>query len=247
MRLFVLAAAIALFTIPALAQQVAKRPAFESASIKPSKTTDGADSDTSLGYFRGDGTLKAFIRMAYGVNNEQIEGGPKWLDEDRYDIEARADGPARGPELTEMLQTLLTDRFSLEFHHASKTVTGYALIPAKGGLKIKEVGPSDNHSTHTTRGSMSVETVTLSRFAAGLSRVLGAPVADQTGNSGSFTFTLTWAPENSRISTSTTDAGAADGPSIFTAVQEQLGLKLESRRVPLDMLVIDRAGKPAVD
>ena len=247
MRSFALAAAIALLTIPALAQQSAKRPAFESASIKPSKTTDGADSDTSLGYFRGDGTLKAFIRMAYGVNNEQIEGGPKWLDEDRYDIEARADGPARGPELTEMLQTLLTDRFSLEFHHASKTVTGYALIPAKGGLKIKEVGPSDNHSTHTTRGSMSVETVTLSRFAAGLSRVLGAPVADQTGNSGSFTFTLTWAPENSRTSTSTTDAGAADGPSIFTAVQEQLGLKLESRRVPLDMLVIDRAGKPAVD
>jgi uncharacterized protein (TIGR03435 family) len=246
MRLFVLAA-VGIFTSAAFAQQPAKRPAFESASIKQSKTTEGADSDTTPGYFRGDGTLKAFIRMAYGITNEQIEGGPKWLDEDRYDIEARADGPARGPELLEMLQTLLTDRFNLEFHRSSKTVSGYALIPAKGGLKIKEVGPSDNHSTHTTRGSMTVETVTLSRFAAGLSRVLGAPVADQTGNSGSFTFTLTWAPESSRPSTSTTAVGATDGPSIFTAVQEQLGLKLESRKVPLNVLVIDRAEKPAVN
>jgi uncharacterized protein (TIGR03435 family) len=240
-------AAIVIFAITAFAQQPAKRPAFESASIKPSKTTDGSDSDTSLGYFRGDGTLKAFIRMAYGVTNEQIEGGPKWLDEDRYDIEARADGPARGPQLIEMLQTLLADRFNLEFHHTSKTVSGYALIPAKGGLKIKEVGASDSHSTSTKRGSMTVEGVTLSRFAAGLSRVLGAPVADQAGDPGSFTFTLTWSPDSSRPSTSATDPGSTDGPSIFTAVQEQLGLKLESRKVPLDVLVIDRAGKPTVN
>lgn len=247
MRSLALAAALAGFAIAAFAQQAAKGPAFESASIKPSKTTEGTDSDTTLGYFRGSGTLKGFIRIAYGVTSEQIEGGPKWLDEDRYDIEARADGPARGPQLLEMLQTLLADRFNLEFHHTAKTVSGYALIPAKGGLKIKAVGPSDDHSTHTSRGSMTVETVTLSRFAAGLSRVLGAPVADQTGNPGSFTFTLTWAPDSSRPSTSTTDTGATEGPSIFTAVQEQLGLKLESRKVPLDVFVIDRAGKPTVN
>ena len=242
----VLVTALGLFAMTWFPQQTAKPPSFETASIKPSKTTNGSDSDTTLGYFRGDGTLKAFIRMAYGITNEQIEGGPKFLDEDRYDIEARADGPARTPELTEMLQTLLADRFKLEFHHTNKTVSGYALVPAKGGLKIKEGGASESHSTHTNRGSMTVESVTLSRFASSLSRVLGAPVADQTGNQGSFTFTLTWAPDSSLPSPATTNGGN-DSASIFTAVQEQLGLKLESRKIPLDVFVIDRAEKPSVN
>jgi uncharacterized protein (TIGR03435 family) len=247
MKPIVLLTAIGIYTMTCLAQQDAKRPAFEIASIKLSKTTEGTDSDTSLGYLRASGSLKGFIRVAYGITNEQTEGGPKWLDEDRYDIEARAEGPARGPELLEMLQTLLADRFKLEFHHTTKTVSGYAIVPAKGGLKIKDIGPSDSHSTHTTRGSTAVEGVSLQRFAAVLSRVLGAPVADETAQSGSFTFTLTWAPENNLAPVSTPNAGANDGSSIFTAVQEQLGLKLDARKVPLDVFVIDRAEKPAVD
>jgi uncharacterized protein (TIGR03435 family) len=90
---------------------------------------------------------------------------------------------------------------------------------------------------------MTVEAVDLPRFAAALSRVLGAPVADQT----LFTFTLTWAPESNPPPGSTTNAGANDGASIFTAVQEQLGLKLDARKVPLDVFVIDRSEKPAVN
>jgi uncharacterized protein (TIGR03435 family) len=243
MKPIVLLTAIGIYAMTCFGQWEAKRPAFETASIKLSKTTEGTDSDTSLGYFRGSGTLKGFVRIAYGITNEQIEGGPRWFDEDRYDIEARAEGPAQGPQLREMLQTLLADRFKLEFHLTTKTVSGYAMVPAKGGLKIKEVDSSDSHSTHTTRGSMTVEAVDLKRFAATLSRVFGAPVDDQTAKSGSFTFTLTWAPESNLPPGPTTN----DGVSIFTALQEQLGLKLEARKVPLEVFVIDRAEKAAVD
>src|SRR5262249_10521627 len=242
MRWIVRGAAIAICVVTAFAQQT-QQPAFETASIKPSKSNEGSDIDTSLGYFRGDGTLKSFIRGAYGVTNEQIDGGPKWVDQDRYDIEARADGPARSPELLQMLQTLLADRFKLEFHRTSKVTSGYALVIAKGGLKIEQVPEGDSHSTSSSRGSMTVKNVQFTRFAAGLSRALQVPVSDETGNSGFFSFTLTFAPESSALSTSGSDAGNG-GTSIFTAVQEQLGLKLEPRKVSIELLVIDRAEKP---
>src|SRR5215467_7862838 len=131
MKRIVVAAVLGAFVATVFGQDRAKPPAFETASIKLSKTTEGSDSDSTPGYFRGSGTLKAFIRMAYGVSNEQIDGGPKWLDQDRYDIEARADGPAGSPQLFEMLQTLLADRFRLEFHRESKTFPGYAMVAAK--------------------------------------------------------------------------------------------------------------------
>src|SRR5689334_23283201 len=98
------------FLASALAQAPARRPAFDAASVKP-MDYEGTDSDSSPGYLHLQGTLKSIIRIAYDVREDQVQGGPKWIDQDHYEIEARAEGPAKSPELMEMLQTLLAERF----------------------------------------------------------------------------------------------------------------------------------------
>jgi len=230
--------------MPVFAQQPqpAKPPAFDAASIKPSKTAEGSDNDTSTGYFRGSGTLKAFIRMAYGVPDGQIEGGPKWLDADRYDIEARAEGPADTPELMEMLQTLLADRFKLAYHRESRSAAGYALVLDKDGIKVPEE-PSGSHSTSGGSGRLDAHNTSMAALTTRLARLLGKPVADETGTSGFYTFKLTWTPERLGAP-SVAESGDNGAASIFTALKEQLGVKLEPRKVPFDVLVIEGAEKP---
>jgi uncharacterized protein (TIGR03435 family) len=245
--------AVAIFQVTwCFGQTPAAAPAFEVASLKVSKEPPGSNSSHStLGRLSmRNMTLRASIGMAYDVKEPQVLGGPKWLDSDRYDIDAKSAGAARGPELMAMLQTLLAERFQLALHRETKTFPGYALVVVKAGLKMPAVEPGkSNLSTHN--GSMTAEKVSMATLAASLSRRMGAPVDDATGVTSVFDFKLELPPQDNRTtppSGDTPGAEASDPASFGTALshvlEDQLGLKLEARKVQQEVLVIDRAEKP---
>ncbi len=216
---------------------------FEAASIRPSIAESGSGSGirTDKGRINARNvTLKRCMRGAYDVPEDQIFGGPKWIDQDRYDIIATAAGPAGDGELMIMLQALLADRFKLSFHRETKTLPGFVLLIAKAGLKAKPSAPDARSRTDSSRGRIDAEACTLAQLAMKLSAALHLPVADLTNTSGQFDFTLNWTPDEMRAK-----APDAEGPSIFSALQEQLGLKLESRKMPVEVLVIDHAEPPS--
>lgn len=227
-------------------------PAFEVASVKVSKEPPGSDSSHStLGSLSmRNMTLRACIGMAYNVKEFQVLGGPKWLDADRYDIDAKSAGAAQGPERMAMLQTLLAQRFQLVLHRESKTYPGYALVVGKAGLKMHAVEPGKtNLSTHN--GSMTAEKASLADLAGNLSRRSGILVEDVTGVTSVFDFKLELPPQENRMAPTSGDApgDAASDPASFAAalsnaLQDQLGLKLEARKIQQEVLVIDRAEKP---
>jgi len=234
-------------------QTPAAAPAFEVASVKVSKAPPGSDSSHStLGSISmRNMTLRASIGMAYNLREPQVMGGPKWLDSDRYDIDAKSAGAARSPELRVMLQTLLAERFKLVLHRETKTVPGYALVVVKGGLKMRGVEPGQsNLSTHN--GSMTAEKVSMANLAANLSRRLGTPVDDATGVTSVFDFKLELPPQDNRATPPSGDTSGAEardpasfGAALSHVLEDQLGLKLEPRRIPQEVLLIDRAEKPA--
>jgi uncharacterized protein (TIGR03435 family) len=228
--------------------QAAPAPAFEVASIKPSQDPPGSNSGltTTRGRISARNvTLKRCMRGAYGVEEPRILGGLKWLDEDRYNIEARAAGPAGDAELEVMLQSLLAERFKLSFHRETRALSGYALVVGKSGLKARPSEPDADSRTSSRWGSIEAAGCTMAHLALKLSEVLHLPVADFTAVPGEFDFKLEWTFDDMQAKPPDAVPDAASGPSIFAALQEQLGLKLESRKVPADVLVIDHAEKPS--
>jgi uncharacterized protein (TIGR03435 family) len=195
-------------------------------------------------------TLRASIGMAYNVKELQVLGGPKWLDADRYDIDAKSAGAAQPPERMAMLQTLLAERFQLALHRETKTFPGYALVVGKAGLKMHAVEPGKSSvSTHNT--SMTAEKASIADLARNLSRRLGAPLDDATGVTSVFDFKLELPLRDNRTAPTggdTPGAEASDPASFETALshalEDQLGLKLEARKIQQEVLVIDRAEKP---
>jgi uncharacterized protein (TIGR03435 family) len=252
MRRMVLAITI-LVAARCFGQTPATPPAFEVASVKVSKAPPGSDSSKgTLGSLSiRNMTLRACIGMAYNVKELQVLGGPKWLDSDRYDMDAKPPGAAQAPERMAMLQTLLAERFQLALHRETKTLPGYALVVVKAGLKMPAVEPGKaNLSTHN--GSMTAEKASIANLARDLSRRLGAPVDDATGVTSVFDFKLELPPQENRAATGSGDAPGADasdpasGPAALShALEDQLGLKLEARKIQQEVLVIDRAEKPA--
>ena len=213
-------------------------------------------------------TLHGLIREAYGVEDDQISGAPNWLNSERYDIEAKADKSVadelqklsfdqRLVEYRRMLQALLADRFQLTLHRETKELPVYALIIAKKGPKLQETHPGDNDPTGMTfgRGLLKGEGVPIALLVRHLSQQrLGRPVLDKSGLTGKYDFTLQWTPEENRapMFKGTRDGGQgpdsppdSSGPSIFTAIQEQLGLRLESQKGPVEVLVIDHVERPS--
>jgi uncharacterized protein (TIGR03435 family) len=235
---------IALITL-LLTTQVLRAASFEAATIKPA-VPDAAGSsgeDGRQGTLRVyNVTLKRCIRYAYAIAEDQIVGGPKWLDDLRYDILAKADHPAGEPELLTMLQPLLADRFKLAFHHESRELPGYALTAVKGGIKAPVSDPNRHSAGNGGRGFIDVVASPLSELTIRLSALLGRPVVDRTGDPRKFDLHLRWTPDDTRTGA---DSPTPDRPSLVTALQEQLGLKLESRKVPVDVLVVDRAELPS--
>ena len=218
--------------------------------------------------------LANLMRNVFNLQPYQLVNAPDWIETARFDIEAKADREysaredAPAPELLAMLRNLLADRFSFVAHREMRNMSVYALVRAKAD---RTLGPQLRRSTvdceaeaaralaarrgggapaqgggkpivrcriNTTAGRIVGTGTTISELMRRLAPVLGRPVVDRTGVSGSFDRELHWSPE---------PTGDASGPSIFTAVQEQLGLKLESQRAPLEVLVIDKLEKPTPD
>lgn len=191
-------------------------------------------------------SLKDLITYAYDVKDYQLLGEPHWADIDRYDINAKAEGDAA---LTRdlarpMMQAMLADRFQLKVHHGTKEMPVYALVIAKGGPKFKESAPdAESILRLASPGKGAVMTVTkgsMAQLASQFSNRNGVdrPVLDKTGLTGGYDYKLEWG-----------DYGAAsadaDVVSIFTAIQEQLGLKLEKTTAPIEVLIVDSAAKPS--
>jgi uncharacterized protein (TIGR03435 family) len=195
--------------------------------------------------------LQVLVKVAFGITEDsRILGAPSWLKEIFYSIDAKVSGEdaAAYAKLSKeqrnlMLQALLADRLMLKSHRETRELPIYALVVAKGGLKMKEASP-DEAALGTTRmrgnGEIDVRASSLDSLPPYLARELDRPVVDKTGLTGKYDFTLKFAP----VQGAEPDSDAA---SIFTAIQEQLGLKLEPSHAPLDVLVIDHVLKPSAD
>ena len=222
---------------------------FESATISHSDGNTGRATiaTTPVKLSLQNQTLKDCLRIAYGVKVVQAAGNAKWADIERFDIEAKSARPASDKELLQMLQTLLKERFKLDVHKESKMVPGYALLAAKGGVKIHEVEPGAAH-VQARRGYINAERISMPNLAEALGEVLNSPVLDMTNTPGVFDFSLVWTADMVRPGQLTADEAeqttaqpeALTPASLFGAIQEQLGLKLESRKVPVEVMAIDR-------
>ncbi len=250
---------------------------FEVASIKPS-SGDGRMVQIGVspgGRWTARGvTAKMLIQQAYNVRDFQITGGPGWLSSDGYDIVAKAETPNISREqMGPLLQSLLAERFKLQFHRETRELPQYALVVGKGEPKMhlseiqpeldsrglpKEppaagaAGPRKGAMIRMGRGQLNAQMASISVFAQMLAQQLGRPVVDKTGLKGFYDFELQWTPdENERgmglgIGDGRESPPPIDssGPSIFTALQEQLGLRLEGAKGPVPIVVIDRIEKP---
>jgi uncharacterized protein (TIGR03435 family) len=226
----------------------AQAPAFEVASIKahPGPITFSKGPLVSGASLTGTAiTLLDLIADAYGLRYDQVSGGPNWLGSDHFDIVAKSagEGPLARNQAMQMLQGLLADRFQLKAHREMKETAVYALVVGKNGSKLKESAP-DEAGGFSVRGNgiemqMQASKGTMDKLAYQLSLTAGRPVLDRTGLSGHYTYKLDWLPANAAAPPD------SDVPSIFTAVQEQLGLRLEATRAPIEILVIDRAERPS--
>lgn len=177
--------------------------------------------------------LKKLIVAAYDIKDFQLSG-PDWLSSEIYDVAATMPPATATDQVMLMLQSLLAERFQLTAHRETREVPMYALVVGKGGLKIKE-GEFGQGSTSNSPGHLTAQKIPMTKFADFLANQLGSPVTDRTGSKGFFDFTLEWTPDAASDGT--------PGASIFDALQEQLGLKLEARKGPAEMLVIDHVEK----
>jgi uncharacterized protein (TIGR03435 family) len=221
---------------------------FEVASVRP---TSADQSNNSSGGHSGRGrltmsnvTLKRCIMGAFGVGPNQILGGPPWLDSDHYEIVAKAEQPVGDGILMAMLQTLLAERFKLAIHRETKTIQALVLEVAKNGPKVEKAEGGES-TTNSGRGLLDARNTTMDRFAEVLSRQMDLPVVNRTGLEGVFNLKLKWTPESAKQIKPGADGAAMEGPSIFTAIQQQLGLRLRSQKMPVEILVIDHAEKPS--
>jgi uncharacterized protein (TIGR03435 family) len=230
-------------------------PAFEVASVKPNKTgLRGGQLNTDPGRLTiTNVSLRTCIKAAFGLQNYQLSGGTASIEDELYDIDAKAGGSVGDDQLMLMLRRLLADRFKLKFHRESKEMQGYALVVAKNGPKLHEVEPAGKGWSRNRVGGIDGQEVSLARLAEILAGRLGHPVVERTGIKGVFDLKLSWAPDSATVGNTAEnkEAPAVDsmsdpsGPSIFSALQEQLGLRLEARKVPAEIIVIDHLERPS--
>jgi uncharacterized protein (TIGR03435 family) len=229
-----LRAILALLPALALAQ-----PAFEAASIKPNTTADkGSNWRVGPGGLSVNNMpIDQIIRAAYGLQDYQYSG-PAWLENERFNIEAKPAGKVDGEQMRAMFQNLLADRFHLTVHRETRSIAGYALVVAKNGLKIHPA-EGEGWNMKTSKTHAAVTHASMPQIATFLATVLVRPVADETGVKDSFTFTLDYADPRSP------DPEKDTLPTIFTALGEQLGLRLETRKIPVEVLLVDRVERPS--
>lgn len=181
-------------------------------------------------------SLRMIIEDAYDLKRYTLTA-PDWTGTERFDIKAKVGEKVKHEELRLMLQSLLAERFQLKAHRELKEMTGYALLPAKSGFKLKPAegnGSSINSSRGAGKVKATCKHVSMPRLADYLSGRMDHPVVDQSGISDAYDFILEWSPDQ---------IGEDAGPSIFTALTEQLGLRLETRKLPVSILVVDSISK----
>jgi uncharacterized protein (TIGR03435 family) len=270
------------------------RPQFDVVSIKANNSGNGfvrIGGQPAAGRFVAtNATVEMLVTWAYRMQNYQLSAGPGWIQTDKFDVEARSDAGALTPDQTsQMVQSLLADRFLLKTHRATTEGSIYALVVGKNGLKMKRsadqspfggrgarggapprgesgpggrgpiafdgpgerrAGPLPPGGARMAPGSLEIQGVSTAMLAQFLAQQLGRPVIDKTGADGLFAVSLEWATDPNFAGLGPggvrgPDIGAStSGPSLFTAVEEQLGLRLESTKGPVETLVIDSIQRP---
>jgi uncharacterized protein (TIGR03435 family) len=256
----ILAATICLIVSVASAEPTAStRLTFEVASIRPSQSSAGAvfgikPLPGGSGYTAQNVPFKLMMSLMYKVPMRQILGGPDWINTDRFDIEARTDHPSSVDELHVMFQNLLADRFNLRFHKDMKEGPVYALTVEKSGLKMKADGSGQAFGipiVPAPGGGFTGTRVPMQYLIWWLGQQLqndGRPVVDETGLGQSYDFTLKFAPQlPPNISSDSLPPEMQNLPSIFDAVKQQLGLKLEAQRGPVEYYIIENVDKPSAN
>jgi uncharacterized protein (TIGR03435 family) len=240
---------------------------YDAATIKlsdPNARGSSAGARPNGGFFSKNQPLKSAICDAYNVSFIQCVGGPAWLGSDQYDIEAKPDSATteqllklswkqREPVQERMMQALLADRLKLKVHFETREISIFALVVAKGGLKMHEAQAGDTYANGLKRGdgkplgrqsftmgngNMTAQGILMDTLAANLGNMTGHLVENKTGLTGAYDFTLQYSASDPPPPDST-------APSIYTALEEQLGLKLESTREPVQVLVIDHVERPS--
>ena len=242
--------------VPAQAAgQKAGLPVFEVSTIKPSKSGSNERSSliTDYGTYTGENIdLKSLLALSFGVRPDLIFGLPSWTEKARFDVYAKVVDPdvkelaalTRGQRRA-MMQALLADRFQLKSHMETRTLPVYELVIAKGGVKFKEstaTGGRSGISTHNTELTASNSPIAI--FTNILSDYLQRAVIDKTGLTAKYDFALKWTRDEDSAEQSA-DAATDAGPPLFTALQEQLGLKLQAAKGSMQVLVVDQVEQPS--
>jgi uncharacterized protein (TIGR03435 family) len=230
-----------------LAQQPA--PAFEVASVKPNRSRDQSMRLEAAGrrFVAVNIPLKQLIRAAYTLQLDQIVNAPPWSESERLDISALADRdisgavwtPGQFSPMQSMIQSLLAERFQMAAHTEKRQSQSYALVVDGKNKLTPSTESCAQNCYQKTAGALSWKSVPLAQFAELLSQLTGRVVTDATDLTGKFDLQLQWSDDLQQTS--------ADMPSIFTAVREQLGLRLDAKRALIDMLVIDHIERPTPD
>ncbi|HWB33684.1 MAG TPA: TIGR03435 family protein [Acidobacteriaceae bacterium] len=248
-------------------------PTFDVATIKPVDSKNPLPPSVTISPDRFQATsmtLRDLIKIAWNLNygaDEQIAGGPDWVALARFDLDAKEDAAVtmrieslptqqQGDEVRNMLRELLTARFHLKLHHETRNLPVYELVIAKGGPRLlpaaalPPLGKKDDTAEKSRRWIRFAGVGQLESYGADISTLVtalsmqpeigGRLILDETGLTGSYDFTLKWTPDIDRG----TAIAADSGPSLFTALQEELGLRLESAKAPVDRIVIDQVTPP---
>jgi uncharacterized protein (TIGR03435 family) len=205
---------------------------FDTAAIKPNNSgTNNSHGHSDNGGINFENySLRQLVKQAYDVKDYSLSA-PAWLADVHFDIVARAPEGKPGISFLPMLQSLLKERFGLVVRHEPKLISGYALVAGKKPPVLHERPAGAGSNTNSNKGKLVGTNVSMDRLADILSSLIHEPVQDQTGLSGVMDIKLEWTPDQS---------DTADGPgSIFTALQEQLGLKLQPQKITIDTLVVD--------
>lgn len=252
------------------AESTVKLPEFEVATIRPSAPNDAHGTTFSFtpdgGVKVTNGTVKGIVEMAYDYRDFQISGGPRWVDSELFNIVAKSASDSTGAstgnpsahiqETRLRLQALLAQRFQLKVRRETRELPVYVLEVGAKGAKLGENSAANSSGTSPAGinagcGQMTGTNTSMANLAYKLSRQLDRTVLDRTSLTGNYDFQLSWAPDSGACSapvpggSSASAATTADGPSLFTALQDQLGLRLGSQKALVEVLVIDHVERPS--
>lgn len=239
---------------PSAATTAAKLPAYDVVSIKPNKSGSGSlDVDSNVDTYNAKNiTVKSLLEDAYGIRKDLISGVPAPIDSAHFDVMAKIVEPdaaairkLTGRQRGSMLLPILAERFQLKAHTETRILPVFELVVVASGPKFKHSADQKSHSTGTSiQGSdrgiqLTAQNISMASLASSLEGQVHRPVIDRTGLAGNYDVAMKWSSDT------VPSAEANSGPSIFTALQEQLGLKLRPSKGPVDTLVVDHVEMPS--